>query len=172
MIGRALDTSVTVRVARPLFAGSAVCRFADAAVAGLRRTGAAIRAGLAGDRPATDAIASDRRIEALVAGSRVASVVHAWSLAPGAACGEARARLVLAPLSDADVRTRVRVWGGMLVVAVATHALWLVALGLPVHAIGWSWRLALAATGLTLIVGPDAVAAAWRQRTAPSPPNG
>ena len=53
----------------------------------------------------------------------------------------------------------------------AVAAFWSQALGVPMQVLGWGVRTALLAAALVVAWRPSAIAAAWRDRAAPTPEN-
>jgi hypothetical protein len=170
-VGRAMDSSATVRVVRRVVAGSAVCGRIARFTASLRRTRERIVAGLGGEWSGEEAERSASRIDMLVVESRIIDTLRSWSGATSVARREARTRRMLDPILSLDRQARVRVGGEAIVIAVLTHTFLLAVLGVPVQSVGWSIRAGFVAAGLTLVCRPDALAAAWKDKSTPPTSN-
>ena len=168
VVTRAMDSSATARVVRPMIAGSGLCALGAGVAASVWRTRERIIAGLGGEWSDKKARRSAAQIDALAAQSRVVKTLRSWSLAPSVACREGVVGQMLDLILSLDLQARVSVGGGVTVVAVLTHTFVLTALGVPVQLVGWSIRAGLVAVGLLLLRRPDAVAAAWNDKSAPS----
>ena len=159
-------SSVLVGAIRRVAAGSALCAAVAAVARWERRTHRRIVVGLGGgwsqeqERQRTEALAT------LVAGSRVVSALSSLMTTPLAALPASASMRLLAPVLRRDLQVRVRVVGCTLLIAVLTHTLLLVVLGVPVHALGWSFRISVAAAAAFAMWRSAALAAAIRDRMA------
>jgi hypothetical protein len=170
VLARAMDSSATVRVVRPIIAGSLSCAIVAAVAASVSQSRGRIARGLPGKWSIDDEMRSAGRIDTLVAESRIMSTLNSWSLAPSLARREARTNRLLEPILSLDLPARLRVGGGVIVVAVLTHTILLAVLERPVQVVGWSVRTGLVAAGLALLYRPEALAAAWRDKAvSPTP---
>lgn len=108
-------------------------------------------------------------VDAVMADSRLLSVLRRAIDAPAHALEGAYARRLLAPVIDLDAASQVRAAGSVVIIAVLTHTVALAWLGVSVHVLGWSARGVLIAAGLLLARRPFAVLAAWKEKNGESP---
>lgn len=162
-----MASSVLVRALRRVAAGSVVCAAVVAAAAWWRRTLKRIVVGPGREWSPEQEHRRAEELATLVAGSRLVAALSSLVTAPMAALPAAASRRLLAPVLRPDLQARVRVVGYVLVIAVLTHTMLLAVSGVPVQAVGWSFRTCVAAAGLFAIWRPLALAAAIRDRTTP-----
>ena len=160
-----IASSVLVRAARRVAAGSVLCAAVVAATEWLRRIRERIAVGLQGERSPEPGLRRTEELATLVAHSRVVAALSSLLAAPLAALPAAGSMRLLAPVLSRDLQARVRVAGYVLVIAVLTHTLLLGAFGIPVQAVGWGLRIGVGTAGLFAIWRPGALAAAISDRT-------
>ena len=174
---RAMNSSVLVRGVRRVAAGSAVCAAVGAAMRWptatqwLRRTRERIVVGLGGEWSDEEQLGTAKRLDTVVADSRILNALSSIVMAPTSAWREAAVWRVLDPILSVDLPTRFHLGGSVVVVATLTHTVVLALLGVPVHALGWSFRVGLFAVGLLFVWRPEALAAAWRDKAGPPTPH-
>ena len=161
-----MDSSAVVVASRTMAEGSAACVAGAAAVRWLRRTRERIVVGLGGRWSGEQEVRTTEQIEALGADSRVVAALSSLATAASAARHGTRVRRLLDPVLSLDLLARVRMAGGVVVIAVLTHTILLGVLGVRVQALGWGIRVGLVAASLIVVWRPGAMAAAWRDRPA------
>lgn len=85
--------------------------------------------------------------------------------APATAWDHSRIKQGIDGLLTLPFPLRLKLAGYALLTAVFTHAILTAALGIAVHALGWTTRGMLVLMSLILVLRPDACAAAWRERS-------
>ena len=164
LIGRAVDSSAVVGLARRMAADSAVCPVVTRAVRSLHELDKRIVVGLRGGWSRQQELLTSERLQALAADSRVVAALWSFANAPSAALPGARATHLLSPILRLAVRERIRMAGIAIIVAVLTHVLVMVIVGVAVGVTGWSICAGLVAAGVIAIWRPDALRLAWKDR--------
>ena len=165
-IGRAVDSSTVVGLARRIASDSAACAIVALAVRWLDQTDERIAVGLRGGWSRQRESLTRERLHALAADSRVVAALWSFVNAPSAALPEARARRLLSPIRRLTVPERIRMAGAATIVAVLTHVLVTAMLGLHIYVTGWSIRAGLVTAGVVAIWRPEALVSAWKDRKA------
>ena len=142
-----------------------MCAAVRAAAAWHRRTHERIVLGLGGRSSADDERLRHEAIVTLMEGSRIVASLSALVTAAMAALPAAASMRLLAPIVQPDLPARIRVIGYVLIVAVVTHTLWLVAFGISGSTAGWGVRVIVLLAGLIAAARPNPWAAAIRYRT-------
>jgi hypothetical protein len=163
-LARAIESSATMKIVKPVVAGSVVCRLLLTAVTTVWRTVGGMVSDAAREQPWEDPRRDVRRLDALIGDSRIVQALTFWSLAPATARDDARSMRPLASALALAARDQVRGIGAGIVFAVLTHTFLFAVLGVPVGTLGWSVRAILGAAGATGAWRPEPWVAAWRDR--------
>jgi hypothetical protein len=164
-VDAAIASSAIVRAARPIIAGSLLCRVLGRIAAGARQSAHRVAAGL-DRRTANPDDAGDARLGALVAHSRLLDAPRAVKRVVVTAWLHAATVSAVTPAHDQGAGGLIAAAGAALIVAVLTHTVLLALIGIPVHALGWRARAVLGLGGLALHRRPEPWAAAWRDKLA------
>lgn len=160
----AMESSLIIRAARPAAIGSVLVARLIAARRWCLRNDVRIVVGLGGGWTAEKEARQSEALMALAAGSRLVSLLESWINAVPVAGQSSWVRRAFRGTIELDLCRRIRLAGWALVVAVITHVLFFLVLGLTVTWIGWNARMALLVFGLSLCWKPGTWASAWLDR--------
>jgi hypothetical protein len=164
----AAGSSAVVRVGRGIVEGSVVCAAIASAVRLLPRARGRAAAASRPERSAAEAAAAGERLDAIASGSRIARLLSSAVEASSRAQRDAGAARLVEPFLSLDLANKIRVMGGVTLIAAIAHMLLLAVLGVPVHEVGWAIRAALVAASAIVMRWPEPFAAAWQDRTSNS----
>jgi hypothetical protein len=164
LLRRASESSTVVDRIRPAIAGSVVCASASAVLRSLAGARHRIVVGLHSSGSASRTGPASHRLEGMVGDSRVVRAFWSLFTVPAALPRESGVARLLDPIVALDLPGRVRAAACTILAAVATHTLLMAALGVHVHALGWTIRAALVAGCAIVLRFPASFAAAWSDR--------